>query len=162
MVVCKELNLLTFEKQNIKVMKLTYEFLLKFALLIAFMAFFLYFIPGCKNDCVCTNIYAPVCGDNGVQYGNACSAKCDGVTYTDGACPREVVAQVIIDNETNAECHVQILIDYVTYIPDTLDANYAINGKMIRLNYRPLNELIQCGTYYQSYEKIEVFSVTEY
>ncbi len=55
---------------------------------------------GCQNekieaDCVekpsdgraCTYDYRPVCGCNGVTYGNACAAESVGITnYTQGEC----------------------------------------------------------------------------
>jgi len=31
------------------------------------------------NDCVCTMVYSPVCGKNGITYGNACMAKCQKI-----------------------------------------------------------------------------------
>ena len=43
-----------------------------------------------EEDCMCIEIYAPVCGDDGVAYDNSCFAECAGVSYTDGACTTEV------------------------------------------------------------------------
>lgn len=38
-------------------------------------------------NCICPAVYAPVCGCNGVTYGNSCEAQCDGVTrWTQGTC----------------------------------------------------------------------------
>jgi hypothetical protein len=43
--------------------------------------------PPPPDDCVCTADYAPVCGDNGITYGNACAAECAGVPIAhDGEC----------------------------------------------------------------------------
>ena len=41
--------------------------------------------PG--GDCICYQVYAPVCGCNRKTYINQCYAKCVGITsYTEGAC----------------------------------------------------------------------------
>ena len=40
-----------------------------------------------KPDCYCILIYDPVCGCNGVTYGNACQAECASITkYKRGEC----------------------------------------------------------------------------
>ena len=36
----------------------------------------------------------PVCGDDGIQYSNACFADCAGVTYTAGYCPGQAIGRV--------------------------------------------------------------------
>jgi len=42
--------------------------------------------PQPKDDCVCTEIYDPVCGCDGITYGNGCHASCHGVSSVKGEC----------------------------------------------------------------------------
>lgn len=40
-----------------------------------------------KEGCICIMIYDPVCGCNGVTYGNSCEAGCAGIkVIKDGTC----------------------------------------------------------------------------
>ena len=42
----------------------------------------------CLSECDCPDKYEPVCGIDGMEYGNSCFAKCDKVKLNcEGKCP---------------------------------------------------------------------------
>ena len=43
-------------------------------------------VESVNPDCVCTQQYDPVCGCNGITYGNGCMAACVGVSAVKGEC----------------------------------------------------------------------------
>jgi hypothetical protein len=42
--------------------------------------------PFQPESCICPLIFAPVCGCNGQTYSNACFARCEVRSFTEGAC----------------------------------------------------------------------------
>jgi META domain/Kazal-type serine protease inhibitor domain len=50
-----------------------------------------------NQDCICTEQYQPVCGCNGITYGNNCFASCEGISEViEGECP--ITNEKLIDN----------------------------------------------------------------
>lgn len=42
-----------------------------------------------KADCMCAEIYKPVCGCNSKTYSNECVARCHNITdFKEGECPK--------------------------------------------------------------------------
>ncbi|MDB4678178.1 hypothetical protein OAE93_00450 [bacterium] len=73
-------------------MKSSYTTLLSVFVLVSFTLFGCNQEPDCEEgtvdpNCICIEIYAPVCGCDKVTYSNDCHAECAGITdYTSGVC----------------------------------------------------------------------------
>jgi hypothetical protein len=46
--------------------------------------------PVSIRDCVCADVWMPVCGKNGKTYSNACFAKCAGINFHQGSCDQVI------------------------------------------------------------------------
>jgi hypothetical protein len=102
------------------------------------------------GDCVCIEIFAPVCGEDGKVYDNSCFAECAGVEYTDGYCP-EVRDGIVLNlgDPVVDGCGWVIQFDLedeaINFRPDTLADAFLVNGLNVRVNYTLQMELEGCG-----------------
>ncbi len=114
------------------------------------------------SDCVCIEIYAPVCGEDGVQYDNSCFAECEGVEYTDGFCPVETTGIINYHDPAADGCGWTISIatgDIVgDYKPsEALAEEFKEQDLEVNLTYKTLLEGEDCG--FGTIAKIEILEI---
>jgi len=111
-------------------------------------------------DCVCPDIYNPVCGANGENYDSPCLADCEDISYTFGECPVTAIGTVKFTGDTLCGFVIQVL--YQKYKPQQLDSEFKENGKTVTIKYRRMPNYYECLSQNTSYQEINILSIDEF
>lgn len=119
-------------------------------------------LTGCfaAVDCICPDIYNPVCGSNGKNYSSPCLADCDDIQYTSGECPVTAIGTVKFSGDTLCGFFIQVLNQ--KYKPQQLDSEFKENGKIVIVRYRRILNYYECLSQNTSYQEISILSIDEF
>ena len=101
-------------------------------------------------DCICMEIYQPVCGKDGKEYPNSCYAECANVKYKDGPCPVQASGKILFLGDPAVDgCGWVIAsikdgkIQNLRAKP--LDTKFQEQGLSVKITYKPTLEYSSCG-----------------
>lgn len=124
--------------------------------------FSLFALTGCFTsvDCVCPDLYNPVCGANGKNYSSPCPAECDNMPYTFGECPVTGIGTIKFSGDSLCGFIIQVLDQ--KYKPQQLDDEYKEHGKTVTIKYRRMFNFYDCLSQSTSYQEINILSIDEF
>lgn len=102
------------------------------------------------EDCICMEIYQPVCGENGEEYPNSCYADCAKVSYTDGPCPQSQKGIIrFLGDPAIDGCGWVIALEEDRTTRNKrakmLDAEFKKDELEVELTYRKTEDVSPCG-----------------
>ena len=121
----------------------------------------------CKEDledCVCIEIYQPVCGNDGQEYSNSCKAECAGVTFSEGVCPIETNAKVLDFGSLALDgCGwlLEFEVDGVVknHHANDLPTSFEQDQLEVKISYRPTLLEYSCGLLPTVYPEIDLVTI---
>ncbi len=131
--------------------------MLRFSLLLGLLFVFTHCTKKLNNsqansgaDCVCMEIYQPVCGKDGKEYPNSCYADCAKVKYKEGPCPIQATGKMIFLGDPKVDGCGWVIASMrdgkiINMRADQLDDKYLEQGINVNITYKPTLEQSSCG-----------------